>query len=93
MAASTIVIHTANAGVLCISVAVLGLVAHCVSLKDKLDYEVPAELKSTGMSLLFWPACGGIIDFCLFIFLWFKTTSKNDHVSHLPQSERKSRRC
>ncbi|KAJ4992084.1 MYND finger [Stagonosporopsis vannaccii] len=74
MGALATAIHITSACVACLSLAMLSLIAHSVSLKDQLDYAAPADLKSTGMSFLFWPACGGIVDCCLFLFLWIKTS-------------------
>lgn len=79
--AATAVIHTANVLIGCLSIVMLGLVAHSVSLKDKLDYAIPSNLEGVGMSLLFWPACGGIVDSCLFFYLWTKTPFQDFYVS------------
>ncbi len=80
MAFTTIFVHTVNVLILCFSITLLGLVAHSVSLKDRLDYAVPANLKGTGMSFLFWPARGGIVDFCLFLFFWVKMSLRDSDV-------------
>ncbi|KAH6638165.1 hypothetical protein C7974DRAFT_390986 [Boeremia exigua] len=73
MTIQTIAIHTISVCVGCLSLTILGLVANGVELKDQLEYAAPSDLRSTGLSLLFWPACGGIVDCCLFLFLWLKT--------------------
>ena len=78
-------IHAINALIGSLSLVILGLVAHSVSLKDQLDYAAPLDLKGTGMSFLFWPACGGIVDFCLFLVLWMKAPFKRLNVSYLGQ--------
>lgn len=83
MTFSTILLHIVNALIGIFSLVILGLVAHSVSLKDELGDATPASLKGTGMSFLFWPACGGIVDFCLFLFLLIKARSVNLTVSSL----------
>lgn len=81
MTAQTIAIHTTSALVGCLSLVMLGLIANSVSLKRQLGYAVPPDLKGTGMAFLFWPACGGIVDCCLFTLLWIKTPFHKARVS------------
>lgn len=81
MAVANAAIHTISALVASLSLVILGLVAHSVSLKDRLEYTTTPNPKSTGMSFLFWPACGGIVDCCLFLFLWIRTPFRATQVS------------
>lgn len=81
MATLSTAIHTVSICVACLSVTILGLVSHSVLLKNQLEYAAPPDLKGTGMSFLFWPACGGIVDCCLFLVLWIKTPFRDSRVS------------
>lgn len=83
MPSTNTIIHIISASVVCLSIVILGLVAHGVTLKDQLQYAATPNLKSVGMSILFWPAIGGIVDYCLFTFLWFLTPFQIDRVSVL----------
>ncbi|KAF1932213.1 uncharacterized protein M421DRAFT_416940 [Didymella exigua CBS 183.55] len=73
MAVTSVAVHTVSALVACLSIVILVLTIHSVSLKDRLDYAVTPPLRRTGMSILFWPACGGLVDCCLFLFLWIRS--------------------
>jgi hypothetical protein len=73
---TTISIHILNGLIGCLCIAVLGLTAHSIVLKDQLENEAPSNLKSTGLSLLFWPGVGGVVDMLLFLFLWINTPFK-----------------
>lgn len=84
MKSVNVAIHTLSALVACLSITILGLVAHCVTLKDHLEYKAPPDLKSTGLSFLFWPACGGIVDCGLFFLLWTQTPFRAEEVSLRP---------
>lgn len=81
MTAVNFVIHTISALVACLSLIVLSLVAHSVSLKSRVDHAIVSDVNGTGMSFLFWPACGGIVDCSLFLFLWVKTPFNAAEVS------------
>jgi hypothetical protein len=70
---TTISIHILNGLIGCLCIAVLGLTARSVVLKDQLENEAPSNLKSTGLSLLFWPGVGGVVDMLLFLFLLINT--------------------
>jgi len=83
MAVANAAIHTISALVACLSLTILALVAHSVALKDRLESAVPADLKSRGLSFLFWPACGGLVDCGLFLFLWTRTPFHGAQVSIL----------
>jgi hypothetical protein len=76
-------IHTISTLIACLSLALLGLVAHSVALKSRLEYALPSGLQSVGLSFLFWPACGGLVDCGLFTFLWKRTPFRADRVSLL----------
>jgi hypothetical protein len=73
---TTISIHILNGLIGCLCIAVLGLTARSVVLKDQLENQAPSNLKSTGLSLLFWPGVGGVVDMLLFLFLWVNTPFK-----------------
>jgi hypothetical protein len=72
---STVVLHVLNALIGILSIAVLALAAYSVILTDSFGDAYPKDTKDTGLSMLFWPGVGGIVDMCLFIFLWFMTPS------------------
>jgi hypothetical protein len=73
MSYTTISIHMLNGLIGCLCIAVLALTARSVVLKDQLENEAPSNLKSTGLSLLFWPGVGGVVDMVLFLLLWINT--------------------
>lgn len=73
-------LQSINALIGSFSVIILGLVAHSVSLKDHLGNTVPSGLKGISMSFLFWPACGGLVDFLLFLVLLLKTQTRTTNV-------------
>jgi hypothetical protein len=70
MSHTSILIHTLNALIGCLCIVVIGLTAHGITLKDELERTIPFSVKDTGMSFLFWPGCGGLVDMLLFILLW-----------------------
>jgi hypothetical protein len=70
MSNTSIQLHVLNALIGCLCIAVLGLTAHAVALKDEFDSILPSAVKATGMTFLFWPGCGGMVDMLLFILLW-----------------------
>jgi hypothetical protein len=76
MSCTTISIHILNGLIGCLCIAVLGLTARSVVLKDQLENQAPSNLKSTGLSFLFWPGVGGVVDMLLFLFLWINTPFK-----------------
>jgi hypothetical protein len=61
--------YTPNALIGGVCVAVLGLTADGVALKDEIDSILPSNIKETGMTFLFWPRCGGLVDMLFFISL------------------------
>ncbi|RYN26558.1 hypothetical protein AA0112_g8235 [Alternaria arborescens] len=73
MSNTNILIHILNALIGGLCIAILGLTAHAVALKDDLDSILPSSVKKTGMTFLFWPGCGGLVDMLLFILLWSLT--------------------
>jgi hypothetical protein len=77
MSPITISIHILNSLIGCLSVTVLGLAVHSVVLKDQLENDAPSNLKSTGLSFLFWPGVGGVVDMVLFLFLWINAPLNN----------------
>jgi hypothetical protein len=77
MSYTTISILILNGLIVCLCIAVLGLTARSVILKDQLETETPSNLQSTGLSLLFWPGVGGVVDMVLFLFLWINTPFKS----------------
>lgn len=77
-----IILHSINALIACFSLVILGLVANSISEKDRLNDSIPSNLKSVGLSFLFWPACGGIVDFLLFIFLLLRAQPNCFNVSN-----------
>jgi hypothetical protein len=83
MPKTTISIHILNALIGCLCIAILGLTAHCVALKDKLESRMPSNMKDTGMTFLFWPGCGGLVDMLLFISLWVLVPWKQGSVRFL----------
>jgi hypothetical protein len=64
-----IMLHVLNAlvGSLCISI--LGLATNSIVVKDRVDGLIPSSVKSTGMSLLMWAGCGGVVDMLLLLCL------------------------
>jgi hypothetical protein len=70
MSKTTIPIHILNALIGGLCIALLSLTANCVALKDELESFMPSSVKSTGMTIIFWPGCGGLVDILLFVFLW-----------------------
>ncbi|CAN9360517.1 unnamed protein product [Alternaria alternata] len=73
MSNTNILIHILNALIGGLCIAILGLTAHAVALKDELDSILPSSVKKTDMTFLFWPGCGGLVDMLLFILLWSLT--------------------
>lgn len=61
-----LVLHSLNLliGFLCITI--LGLTSHGIIIKDRLDFYLPANVKTTGISLLMWAGVGGTVDMLLF---------------------------
>jgi predicted lysophospholipase L1 biosynthesis ABC-type transport system permease subunit len=70
MFTTTVPIHALNALIGCLCIVVLGLTAHGSALEDELESILPSSVKKTGMTFLFWPGCGGLVDMLLFIVLW-----------------------
>ncbi|CAI6331995.1 unnamed protein product [Periconia digitata] len=81
MHTSTLFIHALNTCIGCLCAAILGLTAHSVALKDKVEDEIPRDATSIGMSLLFWPGVGGIVDALLFALVCILWHSKRGHRS------------
>lgn len=77
----SLAILTLNGLIGCICIAVLGLTTHSVVLKQGLENEMPTNVKGTGMSLLFWPGAGGLVDMVLFYILWSLTPIHEESVS------------
>ncbi|KAH6205403.1 hypothetical protein HBI42_197920 [Parastagonospora nodorum] len=64
----TLVLCTLNFTIGILSITVLALVAHTLTLTSS-----PPYVRGTSRSILFWPGCGGIVDMILFIILWHLT--------------------
>ena len=63
-------IHTLNILIGILSISILGLLVHTITLTDSIEHSFPPNLKDTGRTMLFWPGVGGIVDMLLFAFLW-----------------------
>lgn len=74
---TTILLHTLNIFIGILSIAILVLVARSVALTDRIAERLPADVRGTGRSMLFWPGCGGVVDMLLFGFLWIKMPAQN----------------
>lgn len=57
-----IVLHALNASIGILCIAVLGLAAHAIIVKDKVDRVLPRDVVSTGLGMLMWAGCGGVVD-------------------------------
>jgi hypothetical protein len=76
-------IHTLNILIGILSIAILGLLVHSLTLTDPIEDSFPPNLKDTGRTILFWPSVGGIVDMLLFAFLWAMKPSAVNKVSML----------
>jgi hypothetical protein len=61
-----IALHTLNLFVGCICISILGLAAHSVVLKDRIEPLSTPNVRGTTTALLFWAGAGGIVDMLLF---------------------------
>ena len=77
----SITAHSLNAINGILSIAILALTAHATVLKDELN--VPDAVKVTGSTILYWPGCGGLVDFVLFLVLWLRTAFTHQSVRRL----------
>lgn len=77
----TFFLHALNISVACLCIVILGLTAYSVSAKERFENDIPTYAKSTGMSLLFWPGVGGIVDALLFLLIWVMQPTDNHSVS------------
>lgn len=78
---STVPIHALNTCIACLCAIVLGLTAYSVSAKGSFENDVPPSTRSIGMSILFWPGVGGLVDALLFTIVWLWRPSNDDPVS------------
>ena len=62
-------LHFLNVLIGCLCIAVLGLTTHSIVLDDQLDNLIPRDIKDTGVGMLMWAGCGGIVDMLLFLCL------------------------
>jgi hypothetical protein len=62
-------LHVLNALVGCLCISILGLATNSIVVKDRVDGLIPSSVKSTGMGLLMWAGCGGIVDMLLLLCL------------------------
>jgi len=69
MSKSVLALHGLNVIIGCLCIAILGLTAHCIVVKDRIDALLPSNTKSTGTAMLMWAGCGGIVDMALFFSL------------------------
>jgi hypothetical protein len=90
MSTITRLIHFLNVLIGCICIVVLGLTANAVALKDELENTLPSGVEKIGMTFLFWPGCGGLVDTVLFIVLWTLTPWEQGSVCRSDNSELRS---
>ncbi|KAF2437976.1 hypothetical protein P171DRAFT_177349 [Karstenula rhodostoma CBS 690.94] len=64
-----ITLHLLNVLVGSLCITILGLTTRSVVVKDKVDSLIPSRTRSTGMGMLMWAGCGGIVDMLLLLCL------------------------
>lgn len=62
MAKLLILLHVLNVLVGSLCAAILGLTTYGIVVKDRVDDLIPNSVKPTGIDLLMWAGCGGIVD-------------------------------
>ncbi|KAF1980442.1 hypothetical protein BU23DRAFT_625866 [Bimuria novae-zelandiae CBS 107.79] len=62
-------LHVLNALIGSLCIVILGLATHSILVKDKVDQLLPNNVKSTGLGMLMWAGCGGVVDMILFLCL------------------------
>ncbi|KAL5423266.1 hypothetical protein PMIN06_006176 [Paraphaeosphaeria minitans] len=69
MAKLLILLHVLNVLVGSLCIAILGPTTHSIVVKDRVDSLIPSGVESTGMGLLMWVGCGGIVNMLLLLCL------------------------
>lgn len=82
MAKSLLLLHVLNGLVGSLCIAILGLTTHAIVIKDQVDPLLPGNITSTGMGMLMWAGCGGIVDMLLFLGL-ISGKSARDHAVNI----------
>ena len=65
----SLVLHVLNIVIGCLCAVILGLTAHSIIIKNRIDSDIPEATKSTSISMLMWAGCGGVLDMLLFLAL------------------------
>ena len=69
MARLLLLLQLLNLLVGCVCICILALAAHSTILKDHNEPPSTLNVKGTGVGMLFWAGCGGIVDMLLFLGL------------------------
>lgn len=64
-----VTLHVLNVLVGSLCIAILGLTTHSIVVKDRADDLIPSRIKSTGIGMLMWAGCGGVVDMLLLLCL------------------------
>jgi hypothetical protein len=70
MSKTIITLHFLNVLIGCLCIAVLGLTTHGIVLSDRIDPLISKNIKDTGVGMLMWAGCGGIVDMLLFLCIF-----------------------
>jgi hypothetical protein len=70
MSKTIITLHFLNVLIGCLCIAILGLTTHSIVLSDRIDPLISKNIKDTGLSMLMWAGCGGIVDMLLFLCIF-----------------------
>lgn len=88
---SLIVLHAINALVGCLCSAILGLTTNAIIVKGRINPSLPNDIESTGMGMLMWAGCGGIVDMLLLLCLISTNTFRRTEVCMYCDPRRRDR--